>query len=532
MELLEEIVKDLPTDLKKVFKDSYLFKKVKALSPFIGDEDNSGRNSIEGTYTPLFEKMENLFQELLEVDDILLSKEKILEGIYTFSNARGAILLLEKKIIPHASPLFSFRMDKEDITFSCGYSIEMDPEKVSQERIKDSVFQNTPIFEKPFLYLPLVIKDSIIGEIILRFEEEPEELLKKIIGYFAKRTALMLDRLYRIQHSRKDVIAPFVPGVKLTDQELRFLRMGIIGHSEPMQKVYELVERIASLEVPVLLQGETGTGKELFARAIHLLSPRRDKKFLAINCAAMPEGILDSELFGYLKGAFTGAHQDHPGLFEIANEGTLFMDEIEEMSQEMQKKLLRAIQDGEIRRLGSLETTHVNTRIIAATNKDIKSLQDTGKFRKDLLYRLDVGRIYLPPLRDRKDDIPLLVEFLLARLKESRGISLRLDHHAIKKLSLYNWPGNVRELENLLTRLAILGKEEITAKDIEFELDLDLGKPELKSLEDMQKEFLRYIILKTLQELGWNIPAVCKRLSIPRSTLYRKLKELGIPSQF
>lgn len=233
----------------------------------------------------------------------------------------------------------------------------------------------------------------------------------------------------------------------------------IIGESPALIRVFRLLDRIAHSNVPVLIQGESGTGKELVAGALHRNSLRRDQAFVAENCAAIPETLLESELFGYKRGAFTGADKNKTGLFKVADGGTLFLDEIGDMSLSMQKKLLRVLQDGEIRPVGSNEVSHVDVRIISASNKNLKEMVARGEFRADLYFRLNTITVTVPPLRDRPEDIALLVDFFVERIaKEMNCKPIPLAAEALKALEKYRWPGNIRELENEMRRcLALLG---------------------------------------------------------------------------
>jgi two-component system response regulator PilR (NtrC family) len=228
----------------------------------------------------------------------------------------------------------------------------------------------------------------------------------------------------------------------------------LVGKSKAMQEVYDLILKVAASRVNVMITGESGTGKELVAKAIHSNSDRRDKPFIPINCGAIPENLLETELFGHEKGSFTGAIQQKTGLFEIANGGTLFLDEIGELPQMMQVKLLRVLQEREIRRVGGTKDIQIDVRLVAATNKDLEIEVAAGKFREDLFYRLNVVRLHLPPLRERRDDIPLLAEHLLSRLTE--GNEARIPEAMMRRLLDYPWPGNIRELENSLERCVIL----------------------------------------------------------------------------
>lgn len=235
-----------------------------------------------------------------------------------------------------------------------------------------------------------------------------------------------------------------------------------IGKSRKIQEIIKLVKRVAPKDVTVLLEGESGTGKELLAQIIHTLSERANKPFVSLNCAAIPEGLLESELFGHVKGAFTGAYSDKKGLFEIAEGGTVFLDEVSEMSPMMQVKLLRFLQEKKLRRVGGDREIHVNVRIIAATNKNLEELVKTGKFREDLFYRLDVVRITLPPLRERKEDIPLLVNHFIRKYSQKFSKRIRgITKEALAALEKYSWPGNVRELENVIERAVVLEEGEL-----------------------------------------------------------------------
>ncbi len=250
------------------------------------------------------------------------------------------------------------------------------------------------------------------------------------------------------------------------EQKYRF--SNIIGRSRAMQEIFALIERVARTSSTVLLEGESGTGKELIARAIHYDSPRSSSRFLSVNCGALPENLLESELFGHVRGSFTGAVRDKKGLFREAGGGTLFLDEIGEMSPAMQVKLLRALQDKRIRKVGGTQEESVDTRIIAATNQDLKERISQGDFREDLYYRINVIPIRLPPLRERREDIPLLVDFFIKKYSKEMGVAeRRISVEAMRILEGYSWPGNVRELENVIERaLALATDEAITAEDI------------------------------------------------------------------
>lgn len=299
---------------------------------------------------------------------------------------------------------------------------------------------------------------------------------------------------------------------------------------EKMNRIREIIEQIKDTTVPVLITGESGTGKEVVARAIHRASARASQPFVAVNCAALPPTLLESELFGYEKGAFTGAVARHVGKFEAANNGTLLLDEVTEMDPALQSKLLRALQEREIERLGGNGPVPVNTRIIATTNRDIMAAVAQGQFRQDLYYRLHVIQIDVPSLRERPKDIEFLARsFLRSYANQANAESFELDHTAISKLLAHSWPGNVRELQNVIQRAAILSnKSQITAEDLPIEsISMDLQSmwiqhlPIGRSLRDLETQF----ILETLKHHNGNRTHAAKTLGISLRTLRNKINE-------
>lgn len=309
--------------------------------------------------------------------------------------------------------------------------------------------------------------------------------------------------------------------------EARYGFGNIIGKSKPMQDVFELVRRIAHTFATVLIQGASGTGKELVAQAIHYNSPRKENTFVPVNCGAIPEELLESELFGHVKGAFTGASGDKPGLFAEADGGTIFLDEISELSLAMQTKLLRVLQEREVRRVGDTRSVSVDVRVIAASNQNLDERVKTGLFREDLFYRLNVIPIVLPELRRRTEDIPLLVEHFLRKYEQEAGGLKRVSREALAALMQYPWPGNVRELENAIERTAILcPKEEIGLEELPRELysseglSLSRAMQDGATLEELEKEY----ILRVLENVQGNQTKASEILGIDRRTLYRKLQ--------
>jgi len=309
----------------------------------------------------------------------------------------------------------------------------------------------------------------------------------------------------------------------------------IIGRSPKMLEVYRAIARVAPSDASVLIVGASGTGKELVARAIHAHSPRASKPFVPVNCGAFSETLLESELFGYEKGAFTGASADHAGLFESAHAGTLFLDEISETKPGFQVNLLRAVQDQQVRRVGSNKYVPVDVRILAATNKDVHALIEAGSFREDLYYRLSVVTIQLPTLADRREDIPLLVRHFLKISNAKNKKDIRITAPAVQLLRSMSWPGNVRELENFIERLSIFcASGEIGVGDVEREASTKRKAPAIAALgegnatlQDMERQH----ILRVLEETHGNKARAARALGIERKTLYEKAKRMGIDLQ-
>ena len=310
----------------------------------------------------------------------------------------------------------------------------------------------------------------------------------------------------------------------------------IVGKSEPMLKIFDLVAQVAPSRSTILLQGESGTGKELIAKAVHLNSPRRDRAFVPVNTGSMPPDLLESTLFGHVKGAFTSAIASKKGLFEIADRGTLFLDEIATMSMDTQAKILRVLQDRKFMHLGGVQELQVDVRIIAATNVDLKQLVREGKFREDLFYRLNVISIDLPPLRQRKEDIPLLVEHFLRKYsEENERPQRRVSTDGLRALMNYSWQGNVRELENVIERAVVLSSGTEVGPDLLPDHIVERGTafPPLEhrsdaSLFEIVEDCERRIITDMLERCNWNQTEAAERFHVPLSTLNQKIKRLSI----
>ena len=309
----------------------------------------------------------------------------------------------------------------------------------------------------------------------------------------------------------------------------------LIGRSRKMRELFDTARQVSRHDSTVLLTGESGTGKELVAKAIHQNSPRRDNPFVTINCGAIPETLIESELFGHRKGAFTGATADRAGKFEAANGGTIFLDEISELQLNLQVRLLRVIQEREIDKIGHAHPVKVDVRILAATNRDLRTMVEDGQFREDLYYRLSVVRLLIPPLRERKDDIPLLLEHFMAKYSARHGVDpLSVTEDALEVLLHYNWPGNVRELENVVERLIVMGRNKlIRPEDLPTEMrevkrrvaNLRLELPEEGiDLEEVERD----ILVQALEKHNGNQTHAARYLNISRKTLIYRMEKFGL----
>ncbi len=304
----------------------------------------------------------------------------------------------------------------------------------------------------------------------------------------------------------------------------------MVGSGKAMKDIHALIDRIARVNSPVLITGETGTGKELVARALHMQSPRADQAFVKLNCAAIPETLIESELFGYQRGAYTGADKDHKGKFLQANHGTLFLDEVGDLSLAVQAKLLRVLQDNWVDPLGSEGPVSVDVRVLAASNKDFGAMVQNEQFRRDLFYRLNNFDIHLPPLRERKEDIPELAAYFLNQFgEEYNRYFQKLDSEAINALLHYNWPGNIRELRGLIERILVLSEtDQIQRKDIESQLNTTTSRIPSRSYHETMKSLEKAFLTDTLVAHQWKVAEAAKQLQLDRTNLYKKMQHLGI----
>ena len=386
--------------------------------------------------------------------------------------------------------------------------------------------------------VPLVLDDKVIGVIYTdsnRITTEFSAADLPIVTAFAAQAAIAIEnaKLHgEVMLSRENLARENLELMERLSEKYEF--SGIIGKSKPMQEIFSTIKKIAPLDSTVLINGETGTGKELIARAVHFNGPRKKKKLVTINCGAMPLELLESELFGHKRGAFTGATSDKAGLFETANGGTIFLDEIGDMPQPLQVKLLRSLQEGEIRRVGENLPRKVDVRVIAATNRDLGEDIRSGRFRQDLFYRLNVVPITIPPLRERSEDIlPLINHFLQKYSSKMEKEDVGIAPSAVKVLFGFEWTGNVRELENTIERaLALSGDSKILTEDHFPQLEKEIAALDdlerHKSLKQKLKAVEKQILIDTLEKTKGNITKAAEILEVTRQHLHNKIKQYDI----
>ncbi len=487
-----------------------------------------------------FSQIASILNSLTEPEDLL---ERILEQAIRFVGAeRGMIFLLDDSS-GELYPQVTKNLDPKTMEDAKDYSRNIVRSTLEKN---EPLFSNNALSDERFfrfrsvqmynilslLCVPMFIENKIIGTIYVDSRKSQDlfsERDRDFLSAFANLAAVAIDRSNYYKQQQEE----FLLFKKNVEQKYSYQNL-IIGNSKKMLDLFKQLPNISQSDSTVLIEGEMGTGKDLFARAIHLNSARRDKPFHPVNCAAIPESLLESQIFGHVKGSFTGAYRDQKGAFEIADGGTLFLDEIAELNFIVQSKLLRALNDGEIQKLGAGKKRKVDVRIITATNKDLIKEVKNGNFREDLFYRINVLPLRLPPLRERKDDIPILAaEFLARKMKRMNKMFKGFTREAITCLKKYNWPGNVRDLENVVEFAVVYGKPPLIKrkdlppriKNVSVEEVDETEEHELFSLAEMEKKHIQ----RTLKKLRWRKIDAARVLGISRPTLDRKMEEYRIP---
>ncbi len=384
-----------------------------------------------------------------------------------------------------------------------------------------------------FIAVPLKRGGEVIGVLSADREVSGRESLDELTR-FLNMVAVLIANYYTLEKEVEEEKRNLESEKKALQMELRRIYgemkiEGVVGRSRQILEILDVIHRVAPTGATVLLRGESGVGKEVFARAIHFLSPRAEGPFVTVNCAAIPESLLEAELFGYERGAFTGATQRKKGKFELAEGGTLFLDEIGDMTPSLQTKLLRVLQEKEIERLGGSRPIKVDVRVIAATNRNLEEMMREGRFREDLYYRLNVVPIFIPPLRERREDIPVLVYHFLDLFREQYAKEVRIAPEVMDAFMEYPWPGNVRELRNVVERMVILDTDGIlTGEDLPAELRRGSLRGTETPPEGTLKDMERRMIEKALRETGYVIKEAARRLGMtPRQVSYR-IRKYGI----
>ena len=489
-------------------------------------------NNISPSFSKdLYRALSEIAQSINSIKEIEPLLTKVMDiAVETVAAERGFLVLTEDGEFNLKAARNMSRESIADITEASSSIIETAIEKnepiLTHDAQADPRFSGSEsvIFQQisSAACVPLKYGEQTLGAIYLdsrldreRFNEETLEFLLA----FATQAAIAIENAHLFEHLREE-------NLQLQSEVQRIYAFDeIIGKSVKMQEIFSIMSRVLNSDITALLEGESGTGKELVARALHYSGYRHKKAFVAQFCGNLAESLLESELFGHKKGSFTGAICDKKGLFEYADGGTFFLDEISEISPQIQAKLLRVLQNGEIRRVGDTESRKVDVRIISATNRDLKEEVKKGFFREDLYYRLNVIQIKIPPLRERHGDVPLLTRFFLKKFANKSGETpKKLSREAVKALERYHWPGNVRELENCLERAIVLSSgEEIQAEDLLIP-KTEEGEGGRKTLKEIEKE----VVLKTLEEESGNKTRTAEVLGVSLRWLHYKLNEWNI----
>ncbi len=500
------------------------------------------RKSLESRELALINEIAKVLSKGASLDNAVDDTLKIM---YSFWDVRYSFVALYNRDLKVLNITHAFGLSKEEIergifrkgegitgkVFKTGipvviWDIETNKAFANKTRIREKLKEN-----ESFIAVPIRVGGEIIGVLAIfksfKGKESVERSLEVLIII-----GTVLGMFLRLNQKMTEERKEWEEEKRILTRELtgKYNIDNIVGSSPVIRNLIDIIEKVARTDSTVLLLGESGTGKSLFAKTIHALSERKDKPFITINCAAIPEHLLESELFGYEKGAFTGAYASRKGKFELANGGTVFLDEIGDMPLSLQPKILRVIQDKEIERIGGDKTIKVDVRIIAATNRDLKKLVEEGKFREDLYYRLNVIPIYIPSLRERREDIPLLVEYFLDLYNKKHGKRVKITPEALKVMMDYEWSGNVRELENLMERLVVMKDDVIRDIDLPpYILTTRITRERAASnMPQYIERTEREKIIEALERTGYVKSRAAKILGYTLRQLDYRIKKYGI----
>jgi len=527
---------------EETMKDDYLLHPERAAAARLaGGQTTPATTSADNTTASRM--LATLF-EVTQVINSIHDPEELLDKVMDLAiemvGAERGLIFLSRDDAADMEPVVARNVERQTIRDATAYSrsilreagrgrpiLTHDAEHDARFRDYRSVLR---YHIRSLMCVPLTLRGRTIGTVYVDTRAPgalftPETL--KFLEAFAAQAAIAVDNARLIDRVRRENET-----LKQAVQE-RYGFESIVGRSPRMRELFGILARVAPSPLPVIVRGESGTGKELVARAIHLNSPRRDKPFYSENCAALPDALLESELFGHVRGAFTGADANRKGLFELADGGTLFLDEVGDMSLTLQSKLLRVLQNGEIRPVGSETSRKVSVRIVSATNRDLEAMVRQRTFREDLYYRLKGVSVTLPPLRDRREDVPLLVDHFLVKLARENSTSrLRVEPALLRELSLRRWPGNVRELENTVYRLALFANGDVLTledarQDAGFTEESAGATPAAAPMEPLTGPVTRATLKKAIAAANGNRQEAARLLGISRATIFRRLKELG-----
>ena len=488
-------------------------------------------NELKNLTNEQYEALNYLSQTLNSTSHEESLIEKVVDILIEVTNAERGLFAKYDRDTFHFSIVSARNIKKENISDLSTFSSSVLQQVVNknkpilyhdvQSNPKLSQFESVQLHNiKSMLGVPVKKKDEIWGVILVDSQTDRKEFTEKnllFLQFFSNLVSISLEKIFEIEHL-------FNENIRLKNKlELVDKLPDMVGNSKPMHELSKTINKVANTEANVLILGESGSGKDLVAKAIHKLSSRKNNPYLAQFCGSIPDSLLESELFGFVRGAFTGAVKDKKGLFEVAENGTFFLDEIADISSALQAKLLRVIENKEIIRLGDTKVKKVDVRILAATNKDLKKLVDEGKFREDLYYRLNVFPVKVPSLRVRKDDIPILTKSFIDSASQN---NISITSGALNKLENYSWPGNVRQLHNVINRAIILSTNGTITKE---HISLDNEQNDHDSNRTL-KELEKKILLKRLEEFSGNKTLTAKSLGVSVRWIQKKMKEFNSES--
>ncbi len=502
-----------------------------------------GRRSLETRELTIVNEVAKVLSRSLDFEEGI---KNILKTLYSFWDVSFSFVAIFQPQLRALKIVKAFGLSEEEVKrgiFKRGEGITGKVFKsgipvVLTDLLKNPAFLNkTKVADKllgteTFIAVPVKVGGDIVGVLAIFKEFSSRESVERSIE-----TLMILGTLigmfYKLNERMEEERLEWEEERKILREELKktYNIHGIVGQSDAILNLVEVVKKVAATDSTVLITGESGTGKSLIAKAIHFMSHRKDGPFITINCAAIPETLLEAELFGYEKGAFTGAHSPKKGKFELANGGTIFLDEIGDMPLSLQAKILRVLQDREIERLGSEKTIKVDVRVIAATNRNLEQLVREGKFREDLYYRLNVVPIHVPALRSRKEDIPLLVEHFLQFFNSKYNKNVRVSPDAMEALMEYHWPGNIRELENTVERIVVMHEEVVKATDLPPHILAYRRKAVMEELSNLPEKIQateREKIIEALEKTGYVKSRAAKLLGYTLRQLDYRIKKYGI----